>query len=194
MTIRKHFALFAALALVGSRAWAHPGHAESGLAHGLAHPFSGLDHILAMVAVGLWAAQLGGRAVWAVPAAFVGMMVTGGALGMAGVPLPLVEAGILASVLVLGLLVAGAAKLPLYASLPLVAFFALFHGHAHGAELAAGASGWSYALGFVAATAALHAVGLGLGWALKRASAEGVVRVAGGLVSAAAVALWLNLL
>lgn len=187
--------LLAVLALAGSSsAFAHPGHETSGFASGLAHPVLGLDHILAMLAVGLWAAQLGGRAVWAVPASFVGVMLAGGALGMAGADLPLVESGILASVLVLGLLVATAAKLPLYANVTLAGLFALCHGHAHGAELAAGASGLAYAAGFALATACLHLAGLGLGYAFKQLKAEKLLRVAGGAVSAAALLLWTGVL
>src|SRR5579863_3698485 len=127
------------LAFVGSAA-AHPVPGAAGLTAGFAHPLSGLDHVLAMVAVGLWAAQLGGRALWLVPASFVGFMTLGGALGMAGVHLPMVEAGILASVLILGILIAAAAQLPLAASVAVTGLFAIFHGHAHGTEIPLAAS------------------------------------------------------
>ncbi|MBI3830954.1 MAG: HupE/UreJ family protein [Planctomycetes bacterium] len=192
--MKKHSFTFALLGLAAltlpRAAFAHPGHDVNGFATGLAHPVAGLDHILAMVAVGLWAAQMGGRAVWAIPAAFVGVMVCGGALGMAGVEMPFVESGILASVLVLGLLIAAAAKLPLYASLPLVGVFALCHGHAHGAEMAAGASSLDFSAGFVIATAGLHLAGLGLGALLKVKAPSFALRAAGGAVAAGAVLLW----
>ena len=116
-------------------AHAHPGHDASGFSAGVAHPVHGLDHILAMVAVGLWAAQLGGRAKWLVPASFISVMAIGGALGMAGMPLPFAEQGIFASVLILGVLIAAAVRLPLAASMAIVGLFALCHGHAHGLEM-----------------------------------------------------------
>lgn len=185
------FALLGLAALILPRvALAHPGHDPNGFASGVAHPVSGLDHIMAMIAVGLWAAQMGGRAVWAVPLSFVSVMLAGGAMGMAGVEIPFVESGILASILVLGLLIAAAAKLPLYASLPMVGVFALCHGHAHGAEMAAGASGMGYSAGFVIATAGLHLAGLSLGALLKVKAPSFVLRAAGGAVAASALLLW----
>ena len=120
--------------------------------------------MLAMVAVGLWAGLNGGRALWVWPVAFVGVMVAGGALGIAGVPLPMVEPGILASVVVLGLLVLAAAQLPVALGAAIVAVFALLHGHAHGAELPAEAAAVTYAAGFAIATALLHALGLGVAY------------------------------
>jgi urease accessory protein len=146
-------------------AWAHPGTlAGVGWTAGFAHPLGGLDHVLAMVAVGVWAAQLGGRAVWLVPASFVAMMLVGGALGAGGIAVPAVEPGVLGSVLLLGLMIAFAVRAPMALGMVAVGVFALFHGHAHGAEMPAGA-GAVYVLGFAAATAALHAVGVGLGLA-----------------------------
>src|SRR5580698_8957387 len=142
-----------ALILAPVLAHAHPGHDTSGFSAGVAHPLHGLDHILAMVAVGLWAAQLGGRAKWLVPASFVSVMALGGALGMAGVAIPFAEQGIFASVLILGVLIAASVRLPLAASMSIVGLFALCHGHAHGTEIPAAASGFNYALGFVLATA-----------------------------------------
>lgn len=172
---------------------AHTGHGahvhnESAFLAGLTHPFSGLDHLLAMLAVGLWAAQTRGRAVWALPAAFLSVMALGGALGMNGVELPLVEAGILASVFVLGLALIFAMKAPLYASLPLVALCALFHGHAHGAE-AAGNSSLAYGAGFLFATAFLHAAGWALGLGLCGERKAYVLRAAGAGVAVVAVIL-----
>jgi urease accessory protein len=180
-----------ALAVAGSRpALAHTGleHAFS-FASGFGHPWTGLDHMLAMVAVGLWAGLVGGRALWAWPAAFVGVMLAGGALGMAGVPVPMVESGILASVIVLGLLVLMAARLPVALGAALVAVFAVLHGHAHGAELPSGAAAATYAAGFVLATAALHAVGLGIAYLCRSDGGKLIVRGAGAAVAVAGVAL-----
>lgn len=153
--------------LFAAEAQAHAGLHGAGFASGVAHPFTGLDHLLAMVAVGLWAAQLGGKARWAVPAAFVAMLGVGGALGMLGVNLPGVEEGIAASVLTLGLLIAFSTRLPLAAGMALAGAFAIFHGHAHGAEMPSVAAPWLYALGFIFSTILLHGVGLGAGMAMK---------------------------
>ncbi len=176
-----------------STALAHTGleHAVS-FASGFAHPWSGLDHMLAMVAVGLWAGANGGRALWAWPVAFVSVMLVGGALGIAGVALPMVEPGILASVIVLGLLVLAAIRLPVAIGAALVALFALLHGHAHGAELPAEAAAASYAAGFAMATALLHGIGLGVAHLATGARGALVVRGAGALVAAAGVALVLT--
>ncbi|WP_224000562.1 HupE/UreJ family protein [Aureimonas sp. SA4125] len=160
----KRLALAAAALLAGAApAFAHVGtQAHSSFLSGFAHPLSGLDHILAMVAVGLWAAQLGGRALYAVPAAFVGAMALGFILGASGLALPFVEPAILASVIVLGLVVATAVRVPLLASAGLVGLFALAHGAAHASEIGT-AGALSFSLGFVAATALLHGAGIGLG-------------------------------
>ena len=149
------------LALAAATAAAHTGdHAVAGFASGLAHPFLGLDHLLAMIAVGLWAAQQGGRALWAVPAAFVGAMLLGGFAAWMGGTLPQVETGIALSVLVLGLLVATRRQWAAPAGMALAAGFALFHGYAHGLEMPQAASPFLYAMGFVLATMALHATGI----------------------------------
>jgi urease accessory protein len=152
--------LFLALALLAPMpALAHTGAGNvHGFLAGLAHPLGGLDHLAAMLAVGAWAGVLGGRARLGLPLGFLGAMAAGGLLGMAGAALPLVEAGILASIIVLGALIACWATLPMAAAVPLVALFGLLHGHAHGTEMAGGALG--YALGVLAATASLHAAGL----------------------------------
>jgi len=168
-------------------AHAHPGHDGHELtwdfATGASHPLLGLDHLLAMVAVGLWASQLGGRSRWLLPAAFVGFMALGAVAGHAGRSFPGLEQAIAASILVLGLLIAAAVRLPVSAGMAVVGAFALFHGMAHGAEMPASAGGLAYGLGFAATTALLHAVGLGLGLALKdRAQA---VRLAGSVVALA---------
>jgi urease accessory protein len=172
--------------LAPSLAQAHPGmpgHSH-GLTNGLVHPITGLDHLLAMIAVGLWAAQRGGRALWAVPLTFVSVMVLGHILGVGGASIPFVEQGIVASVLILGLLVAAAVKLPVTASAAIVAVFALFHGFAHGAEMPASASGLTYGIGFVVMTAVLHLVGIGLGNVVQRHTGDKLVRIVGGTVAA----------
>jgi len=180
------------LVLAPVLAHAHPGHDASGFTTGLAHPLSGLDHILAMLAVGLWATQLGGRAKWLVPASFVSVMALGGALGMAGVPMPFAEQGILASVMILGVLIAAAIRLPLTASMAIVGLFALCHGHAHGLEMPATAQGLTYGVGFILATALLHTAGIGLGMAIQRFAAAQWVRATGVAICACSVLLVLN--
>ncbi len=160
-------------------AFAHLDPAEHGsFAAGFSHPLFGLDHILAMVAVGLWAAMQGGRALWLVPAAFVGTMALGFAAAIAGMPLPFVEPVILASVIFIGIAIALALPVPTSAVAAMVGFFAFFHGHAHGGELG-GAGAWEFAIGFVIATAALHAAGIGAGLALSRLSGKVLTRIAG---------------
>lgn len=165
-------------------ALAHSGVGEvSGFLSGFLHPFAGVDHLLAMVAVGLWAAQTGGRATWALPCAFVGVMAVGGALGMLGASLPLVEPGILASVLALGVLIAAAARLPLVGGALLVALFALFHGHAHGSEMPISSGAFAYSAGFVLATALLHAAGIGAVAVFRRLALAPATRVAGAVIA-----------
>ena len=180
----------AALGASAAPAFAHLDPAEHGsLAAGLSHPFFGADHVLAMVAVGLWAAQIGGRALWAVPAAFVAMMAVGFGLALAAVPLPFVEPAILASVVALGLIVAMAVRFDVAPAAAIVGMLALFHGHAHGGELGP-AGAWSFAAGFIIATALLHAAGVGLGIALARLSSNGTLaRRLGGVTALAGVAL-----
>lgn len=155
--------LFAMLAPVVAHA--HPGGHADGFAAGLAHPFLGLDHLLAMIAVGVWAAQLArtrrhAHALWALPLAFVGVMTLAAFLAVGGTALPAIESGVAASVLVLGLLIAARSRLALPAGLAVVALFAVFHGYAHGAEMPAAASLLTYGAGFALATAALHGVGI----------------------------------
>jgi urease accessory protein len=192
---RKIFSLtIAAASLTApSVALAHTGHgATTGIFHGFAHPVGGLDHVLAMVLVGMLAFQIGGRALIAVPASFVVLMAAGGALGMAGIAVPFVETGIALSIVVLGAAVAFRAKAPLFAATALVGLFAIFHGHAHGAEMPADSDGFAYGAGFVLATALLHATGLGFGFGLARFSAATggtVLRVAGGAAAALGLAV-----
>ena len=162
-------------------AFAHLDPAEHGsLMAGVSHPLSGADHMLAMIAVGLWAAQIGGKARWAVPATFVSLMSLGFALALAGAPLPFVEPGILASVIGLGLFVALAVRVPAVVSAVIVGIFAVFHGYAHGGELGA-ATALSFGLGFMASTALLHAAGLGLGMLVGRNSV--VNRIFGAVIA-----------
>jgi urease accessory protein len=161
--------LAAILALLPMAAMAHTGTgADLGVLRGFLHPLTGLDHILAMVAVGVFAAQLCRRSIWAVPAAFVVAMAAGAPLGYFGMPLPMVEQGIALSVIVMGLAVASGVKMPVGFAMALVAVFAVFHGHAHGAEGAGAGSFLGYAAGFVVATSLLHAVGVVLGLMLER--------------------------
>jgi urease accessory protein len=181
-----------AVRLAAAPALAHPGGPGTGLAQGFVHPFGGLDHLLAMVAVGAWAAQLGGRARWQVPAGFVLAMLLGAAGAVAGLALPLAEAGIAASVLALGLLVALAVRLPVALGATLVAVFAVFHGHAHGSELPVGESALGYALGFAAATTALHGAGLIAGTRLPGGLGAGLVRAGGAGAAAAGLAMMLG--
>ena len=182
----------ALLLFLPSMAYAHAGiEPPIGFVQGAAHPVNGLDHICAMVAVGLWAAQRGGRAVWLVPVSFVTVMALGGLLGMAAISLPFVERGIIASVLILGVLIAAAVRLPLVASVIVVGLFALFHGHAHASEMPATASGLTYGLGFVLATALLHACGIGLGVLVQRLGRGQLIRYAGGAITACGVYLCL---
>ena len=190
-----HIRLLVALALllvspVHAHAHVEQGRA-AGLLAGLSHPISGLDHVLAMIAVGLWGAQLGSPALWLLPVTFPMVMALGGALGLAGFPLPGVEMGIALSALALGAMVLCEARPPLLAAAALVGFFAVFHGHAHGTELPAGQSGVLYSMGFVIATGCLHAAGIGIGLIHRWPAGRLVMRVAGGIVAlAGARFLW----
>jgi urease accessory protein len=186
-------ALFAlATIAIPTVASAHPGHEGAGFVHGLLHPLGGVDHILAMVAVGLFAARLGGRALWLVPASFVIAMAVAGAAGMTGFALPHVEAGIALSILVLGAAIAFEMTMPVAAAMALVAFFAVFHGYAHGAEMPETASGFAYGGGFLAATAALHAAGIGLGLLIGRGgehASRRILQIGGGAAALTGAAL-----
>jgi len=179
----------AMLTLSAGPALAHLDPAAHGsVAAGFTHPVFGPDHVLAMVAVGLWAALQGGRALWSVPAAFVGAMVLGFALSLIGMPLPLVEPVILTSVIIMGVLVAMTVQLPVAAGMGLVAVLALFHGHAHGSEMG-GAAALAYLTGFVSATALLHGAGVVLGLGLVRVAQGRVLRGAGVAVATLGTAL-----
>lgn len=195
MNIRQQLGTVAALVAALASPWAiaHGVHESTGgFGAGLAHPFLGLDHVLAMLTVGLWAAQTGGRALWAVPATFMATMAAGSALALSGFALPEVEIVVALSVLTLGLLVAFAVRMPLPIGVALTGAFALFHGYAHGSELPALASPVTYAVGFLLATALLHVSGVASGLALDRVHVRRL-RLAGACVSAAGVMLVTNL-
>jgi len=180
----------AALSLVAAPALAHTGAgAAGGLGAGFAHPMLGLDHLLAMVAVGAWAALLGGRALWLVPAAFVVTMLAGGALAVSGVALPMVETAIALSVVTLGALVALNVRVVAGLGMAIVAAFAVFHGYAHGSEMAAGTSVAGYAAGFALATALLHAAGAVATLAVTRFASTRAVRWAGAAAAFAGVGI-----
>ena len=162
-------ALVTAALCIPATAWAHPGHGfGTGFVAGFVHPFTGVDHVLAMVAVGLLAARLGGRALWAVPASFMSLMAVGGAFGAAGGPLPFVETMIALSVVVFGITIALHRRWPTAAVMGLAGLFAVFHGYAHGAEMPRTVSALRYAGGFVLATGLLHLVGIAFGSAIAR--------------------------
>ena len=182
---RKALAFLAAAALAVAAptiAFAHPGIGQAhDLVHGFAHPLTGLDHVIAMLAVGVFAAQLGSRALWLVPATFIAVMAAAGIAGMIGVAVPYVETGIAVSVIVLGAVIAFAVRVPVAIAMAMVGLFAIFHGHAHGTELPESASGILFGVGFVAATAILHAIGIGFGVLIGRArGGRQVARLAGG--------------
>jgi len=169
-------------------------HVQSGQAAGfftgLKHPVSGLDHVLAMIAVGLWGAQLGAPAVWMLPVAFPMMMAFGGFIGLVGLPLPGVEIGIALSAILLGSVVARESRPSLGVAVLLVAFFAIFHGHAHGTELPKGQSGLTYSIGFVIATGCLHGVGIAVGLIHRWPAGKAALRAAGAIVALAGVAFF----
>ncbi len=170
-------------------ALAHPGHGGHGFGDGFTHPLLGLDHLLAMFAVGLLGARLGGRMLWALPGVFLGCMALGWGAALAGVPLPGVELGILASVIALGGLIALSFRLPAWAVLALTGGFALFHGAAHGAEMGNIGSTAEFAAGMLLGTAALHAAGLLGGLVLARIAREPAIRLSGAAIAAAGLLL-----
>ena len=181
-------AVLAGLAILPVVAHAHEEKGQAaGFVAGLSHPVSGLDHVLAMIAVGLWGAVLGPPAIWVLPVAFPLVMAAGGLLGLLGIPVPGVEIGIALSAIVLGTMVLAEVRPPLWVAAVIVAFFAVFHGHAHGRELPAGTSALLYSLGFVVATGLLHAVGILLGAAHRWSVGRQAVRIAGGGVALAGI-------
>jgi urease accessory protein len=186
--LRSGLALLAFSTVMASPAWAHvETGAAAGLVAGLRHPISGWDHILAMIAVGLWGAQLGAPAIWLLPVTFPMVMAFGGFLGLIGIPLPGIEIGIALSAIALGLMVATEARPPLGVAAALVAIFAVFHGHAHGTELPENQSGMLYSIGFVIATGCLHAIGIAIGLIHRWPLGQKVVRAAGAGITLAGV-------
>jgi len=194
--MRRHSWLLAAVAaLVASTAQtalAHPGHFGHDFTDGVLHPLFGLDHLLAMVAVGLLAARIGGRALWLLPVSFLAAMLGGGLLASLGVSLPFVETGIVASVVVFGALVALRRLLPLAACVGLVALFAMFHGYAHAAEMTAAGSYGAYAAGYLLSTAALLATGVLAALVASRHGSFAVVRACGATIAAASLLIVLG--
>jgi len=185
-----------AFCLAPTEALAHVGvGSTSGFMHGFMHPLSGFDHQLAMILVGIFAYQLGERALWLIPLTFVSVMAIGGFIGVLGVPVPFVEVGVALSVIVLGAVVAFGVKAPVAVAMAVVGLFAIFHGHAHGSEMPLDTSGFEYAVGFMMATALLHAIGIGLVIGMtSKTLGDNVYRVAGGLASAAGVPFLLGYL
>jgi urease accessory protein len=175
------------LVATSTRALAHTGDVTGGFLGGLAHPMFGVDHVVAMVAVGLWGAFLGAPAIFLLPIVFPLVMAAGGVLGILGIPLPAVEFGIAASAVVLGAMVALAAKPPLWVAAVLVGAFAIFHGHAHGVELPPGADAVAYSVGFVIATGLLHLAGIGFGLLARWPAGQVAVRAAGCAIALAGV-------
>jgi urease accessory protein len=167
---------------------AHTG-AESanGFIAGVLHPLTGFDHLLAMVAVGIWGATLGRPLIWALPVAFPMLMVVGGVLGITGVPLPFIESGVAVSVVVLGLAIAVAWRAPIAIAIAIVAVFGIFHGYAHGAELPSAASPAAYVAGFVLCTGALHLAGIAIGSLKGLPKGAQALRASGGLIALAGV-------
>jgi urease accessory protein len=175
--------LLAAIA-AASPAFAHEGGGiAGGFLSGLTHPLFGWDHVVAMVAVGLWGAVLGAPAIWILPIVFPLVMAVGGALGVAGIPVPQVETGIALSGVVLGVLVALTVRTPLWIAAVLVGLFAIFHGHAHGTELPEAANPYAYAVGFVIGTGLLHLVGIGLGFLTGVPRGVYAIRAAGVVIA-----------
>ena len=177
-------------------ALAHPGHdGAGGLVHGFVHPVTGIDHVLAMIAVGVLAAQYGGRALWLVPMSFLVAMAAAGAIGMAGIPVQIVEVGIGLSVVVLGLMIAFQIKPPTLVAMVVVGFFALFHGYAHGSEMPNGLAGLSFAAGFLVATALLLGAGVGLGLLLQRRTlSRRLIQAGGGAMALVGIAVLASVL
>jgi urease accessory protein len=176
--------------LLPSLVFAHTGMGgTAGFVSGFSHPLGGADHLLVMLAVGLWAAQIGGRAIWAVPCTFVALMIVGAVLAIAGIQVPYVEAAILISLLLLGLLIASAFRLPLAISVSVVGCFAVFHGQAHGAEMPLTIDALTYCAGFALATILLHTLGIATGVMLQTLQREKTVRFIGAAIALGGVYL-----
>ncbi|CAK0760407.1 Protein HupE [Gammaproteobacteria bacterium] len=190
--LNRNFLASLAAIFLPTLAYAHTGLGTMpGFGEGLGHPWSGTDHMVAMVAVGIWAFQSGGKGVWAIPTSFVAMMLVGGILGFSGVRLPFVEQGIFMSILVFGILIAAAAQFPLLVSMMITGAFAIFHGHSHGTEIPAAVSGLFYSIGFIAATTALHLAGIAAAFAVSSQESRPVfIRFAGVAIALSVVIIY----
>ena len=167
---------------------AHTGEGiTGGLMSGFMHPIAGLDHVTAMIAVGILGAFLGKPAIWVLPVVFPLVMAFGGVLGLVGVPIPFIEIGIAVSSIVLGLMILFAVKFPLWITAIIVAAFAIFHGHAHGTELPKAANALSYSVGFVVSTGLLHLAGIGIGELIRWPAGQIIARAIGGIIALAGV-------
>jgi urease accessory protein len=180
------------ICLLPATLFAHTGHDALGFATGFTHPVFGLDHLLAMLSVGILSAQMGGRAIWTVPLTFVSFMLVGGVFGMLGIPFFSVEIAIAASVLALGIAIAIDRKFPMALTMAGVAFFALFHGHAHGEEMPGSAQPALYALGFVLGTSLIHLLGVFLGWVATRQPRHSLILRISGVAIAVVGAYFLS--
>lgn len=192
MTVQRALRSIPAMALLlPASAWAHTAgdSAGAGFLTGFTHPLGGLDHLLAMLAVGIWGAQLRSPAIWLLPVAFPQVMALGGVAGILGVPLIGTELGVTVSVVALGSMIALDRRPPLWAALLLVAFFAVFHGYAHGIELPGQTGAVAYSAGFVTATGLIHLTGIGIGFAIKLPHGVQLLRTGGGIIAAAGVLL-----
>ncbi|QDU26003.1 HupE / UreJ protein [Anatilimnocola aggregata] len=198
MNLRTAVSVLGLIVVTCQAAWGHPGHTHtdptgSGLHAGFFHPLLGLDHLLAMFAVGLLATQIGGRAMWALPAAFLGMMIVGGGLGIAGFAMPGIEIAIALTVVTLGIALAFGRKYPLLAAAVVIGLFGLLHGHAHGTEMPGSTQPVMYAMGFILATAGLHLAGVGAGLLFVRGQQDPLfVRLSGAAISLAGVMILLG--
>ena len=182
--LARQYWMAAVLICSASGAMAHPGGNLNGFAAGILHPITGLDHIIAMVAVGLWGGIMGGRALWVLPITFPLIMAFGGVLGVLGVPMPGTEVGIALSGIVLGLMILFSVQAPLWLATVMVGIFAIFHGYAHGAELPQSADPAVFAAGFVISTGFLHLLGIGIGLAVRWPWGKIAVRLVGLVISA----------
>ncbi len=189
------FNLSLVLLLLSSGAFAHQqGAVDSGsFVTGFMHPFGGLDHLLAMLAVGMWGARLGMPALWMLPVAFPMLMAMGGVMGILALPLPSIELGIALSVVVLGGVILASVKPPLWASILIVSFFALFHGYAHGAELPQQSDPLPYSVGFVVATGLIHIAGILIGFVTRLPHGMLALRAGGGAIAATGIFLLISL-
>lgn len=187
----KLFYFFIMVLLLPNVLLAHTGVGHtSGFLHGFFHPFEGVDHLLAMLAVGLWSSQLGGKASWIVPLSFVSVLILGGVIALLGANIFFVKIGILLSLVILGVLIATSIKMPLTISVGIVGAFALFHGHSHGSEMLSAGSSFTYGVGFLTATVLLHMIGFVIGYSFKKWESEMVVRVAGAFVALFGIGLF----